>query len=145
MSVPGTCGSCTPNDGNFRPGGSIPNYRREPRRQDSFSWWLHQASGALQNPSTVTLREAAIGIMFLYALVRACFTSASVYKVLAQQDVGLVCNGVTALQCLWRHIWILLWLGIEWAGQVVPWGILAVVVVFLGEEVVASRKPKPKK
>ncbi len=123
-------------------GRAIAPNRRVPRHPTFFSRRLYRVSNILQNPTTITLREFAILVLALFALYRGFVSGKRMYEILARQDVGLVCGGRTAMQCLWLHLWMCFWLGYEWASQIVPWIFVAAVLVFFGDEVLWAARRK---
>ncbi len=106
--------------------------KRHPR---FFSERVQRASDIVQQPSSITLRELAMAAVVLYALYQAYFTSDRMYTILGRRNVGQVCAGATAMQCLRLHLWQLFWLAAEWAGSVVKWLLVGVVAAFIGEEI----------
>jgi len=150
MSAYGAC--CTPASHFPKPGDRDPqrgtsfnNNRREARRPTFFSNRLRHASALVQNPSTISLREFVAVVFFLFALYRGFHAGARAHDLLSRQDVGLVCRGATALRCLWVHILYLFGIGFDWAAEVVPWGLVAVVLVFFGEEGIKMARGKAKR
>lgn len=144
-------GSCSPAahfpDPNSRSSGgrrAIDNRGREPRRPTFFSRRLNHVSAVLQDPASMTLREFGILVFTLYALYRAFFAAGRTYDLLARQPVARICPRHTAMQCLRLYGWLGIGVGYDWAADVVPWAIVAVVLVFLGEEVLRATRTKLK-
>jgi len=146
------CGGCTPashfpspRDRDHPRGTAFNNQRRQARRPTFFSNRLRHVSALAQNPSTITLREFAAVVFFLFALYRGFSAGARAHDLLARQDVGRVCAGRTALRCLQAHIFYLISIGFDWATEVVPWALVTVVLVFFGEEGIKMARGKTKR
>lgn len=92
--------------------------RPQPRR--IYSPGLHRVSQLVQHPDLLTFREACLLALGAYALYRFCFTA---------PVVGSLLRVIVAL--LWSTVCVL---G-SWAGEVAPWAILGVAVVFVKEKV----------
>ncbi len=131
-------------DPNRRSGGPVapPAASRIPRRRTLFSRRLYRISAALQDPLSITLREAVVALFALFALYRASFVAARMYELLAVRDVGELCQGNSALGCILRYLRTFWTLGYGWAGVVVPWGFVVAVGVFLGEEAIGAFRKK---
>lgn len=114
--------------------------RREPRRPRFYSAHLDRVTDLVQQPASITFREFAILVLALFALYKGYFAGDRAYTVLARRDIGQVCRGATAMQCLRYHLWQLLWIACDWAGDVGMWLAAGAVAVFFGEEVFAKAK-----
>lgn len=58
------------------------------------------------------------------------------WDLMVTRPVETVCRGKSFAKCGWDLVWMALFVQLRaWLGQVVPWGILCVVIVFVGEEV----------
>jgi hypothetical protein len=150
MSAYGAC--CTPashfpkpDDRDHRRGTAFNNNQREARRPTFFSNRLRHVSALVQNPTTITFREFVAVVFFLFALYRGFSAGARTHDLLSRQDVSRVCPSMTALQCLWVHILYLFGIGYDWAAEVVPWALIAAVLVFFGEEGIKMAKGKTKR
>ncbi|PSR78737.1 hypothetical protein BD289DRAFT_443457 [Coniella lustricola] len=117
---------------------------RSQRYQRRFSPLLHRISRLLQHPMQISFRELCILILVVYGLLYRGYIAASdIGTLLFEQSVSaldFVCFQRSVGGCMLEVWWILLQVLGRWAGEVVPWGIVAVVVVFLAEEVVLRRR-----
>ncbi|EFX04379.1 hypothetical protein CMQ_1307 [Grosmannia clavigera kw1407] len=144
MSQYGAC--CNPEanfpDPNRRTGSAgrpiTSNRDRQYRRSRFFSPRLLRVSEVLQNPMSISLREIIATVFVVFSLYHAYLAGGHMYEILALRDVGVVCNGASAMQCLRYHASLCLGLTFGWAANVVPWGILAVVAAFIGEELLRA-------
>ncbi|OAA55238.1 hypothetical protein SPI_08333 [Niveomyces insectorum RCEF 264] len=145
-----SCGaSCVPSanfpDPNNRFGGppralNSASRDRQPRRQRFFSRRLQRVSDIAHEPTSIRFRELVLLVFVLFASYKGYFVADRIYEALARRDVGRVCNGTTAMRCLQYHLWLCSWMWIGWLGEIVPWGVVGVVGVFLGEELLLKTR-----
>ncbi|KAM7192428.1 hypothetical protein V8F20_008888 [Naviculisporaceae sp. PSN 640] len=125
-----------------------PSARDNPvhRRATYHNPTLRTISYKAQNPSSLTFRDFVILLFSLYALYRGFFTARDIYTWVFVHPVGRICPGGVSLGgCVWDSLWNIFvgFIGYGWAGYVVPWGFVAALGIFVGEEVlgwVGSRR-----
>lgn len=74
----------------------------------------------------------------IYALYRAFFTARDIYTLVFVLPVQRSCPGGASLAgCVWYALWtvVVQMVGYGWGSYVVPWGIVAALGIFVGEEV----------
>lgn len=147
--IPGSCGSCCGGQQSVFPdpraqnrqgaGGTIRNGVVH-RRATFFNRSLHHMSLLIQQPGQMRFWEAVVVVFTVYALYRGFFSVQDLGGLLFRADMGMLCRGQNAVMCafmLMLRMGFVIW---AWAGKVVPWGFVAAVVAFVGEEVVATLK-----
>lgn len=106
------------------------------RRNAYFNVRLYRVSELIQHPKRISYREFCFLIWLIYALVRGFFCARSIQTLVAYVDVSRVCGtGQSFYDCSWTVGWRtfdIIWI---WLGEVVPWAIFCVAVMFLGEVV----------
>lgn len=106
------------------------------RRSAYFSGRLYRVSELIQHPSRITFREVCILIWLAYALFRGFCCARSILILVGYVDVNRLCGtGQSFYNCSWIIAWRAFDIIGVWLGEVVPWAILCVAVVFLGEVV----------
>lgn len=104
------------------------------RRSAFFSGRLYRVSELIQHPKRITFREFCFLIWLMYALVRGFFCVRSILVLVGYTDVNRVCGtGQSFHDCSWIVAWRNFDIVRIWLGEVVPWAILCVAVVFFGE------------
>jgi hypothetical protein len=84
----------------------------------------------------MTVREVVIFAWLVYAVLwRGYLAAAETNHILRGSSMDVVCRSQTALGCLGLHMWMLLGVVMRWGSYAVPWGVVAVAVAFMGEEV----------
>ncbi|KAF3764308.1 hypothetical protein M406DRAFT_330653 [Cryphonectria parasitica EP155] len=109
-------------------GATIQNGRivRHQRRR-FFSFELYRVSRMIQHPTQMTFRE------LLY------FTGSQILDLMAGQQAQDVCYRMSFAGCGWLLLWKVLYLLGDWLGLVVPWGLICVVVIFFGEQILQRK------
>lgn len=121
---------------------SIVNGRITHRRRTYFSPALHRASAVLQAPLSIRFRELCLLALLLFAAYKGARPAQRVWAAVAVDPVDTLCRRLSLAGCGYRVLWIALWALWRWAGEVVPWAIVCAVVIFGGEEVMASYRRK---
>jgi hypothetical protein len=130
-----TCCGVPPRDSLKREGGLyVDRQKSKPRRAAYFSKTLHTVSFLVQNPQYMTIRDVAILAWMLFALWRGYFAVLAIRTILVGRNVAMICPRTTAMGCLWVHVKDIFGAGFNWAADVTPWSILAILVVFFAEE-----------
>lgn len=119
----------------FIQNGAIP--RSQPPRV--FSPLLYRVSQLIQHPVLITFREVCLIALVIYALYEAYFAIGMGWYLLAVVNAGLLCNRRTFVGCNWHMFWQILGVVAGWLGLVLPWAVVCVVVVFVGENVIGLR------
>ena len=115
------------------------------RRRTYFSPGLHRASAVLQNPLSIRFRELCLLVFLLLALYKGALPARRIYGMVAIDPVDTLCRRLSLAGCGYRILWLALWSLWRWAGDVVPWAFVCAVVIFGGEEVLASFRRKSSK
>ncbi|KAK3321750.1 hypothetical protein B0H66DRAFT_180439 [Apodospora peruviana] len=139
--VPKASGSGVPSPINRRPQDVAA------RRPTFFNETLHFASYKVQNPDTWTFREIVFALWGIYAFVwRGYWTTSSVYSLLFREPMSRACYNHSFVSCvatqMWRLVANILFMG--WGSRVMPWALVAGLIVFFGEEVGRWRRTSAK-
>lgn len=121
------------------------SHNRQHGRSRFYSPRLHRASEILQNPMSISLREMATVLFAVFVLYHAYLAAGHMYDILALRDVGRVCSGSSAMQCLRFHAWLCLLVMFDWASTVLPWAFVGVVAVFFAEELLRAASQRLQK
>ncbi|KAK0724607.1 hypothetical protein B0H67DRAFT_109190 [Lasiosphaeris hirsuta] len=111
-------------------------HRARQRRPAFYNSVLYEISFKIQNPDLITFRDTVAAILAVYYGYRGFLAVCAVHKLLLRDPMHKVCFGKSALGCLWKLMWMLMYILGGWIGHVIPWVLLAVLVVFFGEEVI---------
>lgn len=104
------------------------------RRSAYFSGRLYRVSELVQHPSRITFREFCILIWLVYALFSGFCCARNILTLVGYVDVNHLCGtGQSFYDCSWIVSWRAFDIIGVWLGEVVPWAILCVAVVFVGE------------
>ncbi|KAK3347042.1 hypothetical protein B0T25DRAFT_553486 [Lasiosphaeria hispida] len=109
---------------------------RRDRLPAFFSSVLYEISFKIQNPDLITFRDVVIAILAAYCGYQGYFALCAVHKVLLRDPMHKVCYGKSAAGCLWKLMWILVYILGDWMGHVIPWMLCGFLVVFFGKEVI---------
>lgn len=123
-------------------GATIQNGRiqRRRRRRQFFSFELHRISEVAQHPALVTFREVCVTVLVLYALFRfPALAGRRIRELIWEQEVQVLCFGRSFAGCGWGLLWNVGYLVGGWLKEVVAWGLVCVLVVFFGEEVLRRK------